>query len=61
MNVRLAAQHYEEAILGCRVQFDFPVCKLLDLVPMAQEALDRGKPSAVIVLANWRHSGHART
>ena len=45
--------HYEEAILGCRVQFDFPVCKLLDLVPMAQEALDRGKPSAVIVLANW--------
>src|SRR5207248_913998 len=24
--------HYEEEVLGCRVRFDFPICKLLDLV-----------------------------
>jgi hypothetical protein len=45
--------HYEESILECHVRFDFPICKLLDLVPVVQEAADRGKPSAVIVLANW--------
>lgn len=44
---------YEESILGCRVQFDFPICKLLDLVAVAQRTVARGKPSAVIVLANW--------
>ena len=27
--------HYEESILECRVQFDFPICKLLDLVTVA--------------------------
>ena len=35
------------------MQFDFPVCKLLDLVAVAREVGNRGKPSAVIVLANW--------
>src|SRR5262249_13372885 len=45
--------HYEEQILGCRVKFDFPVCKLLDLISEAQEAATVGHPSAVIILANW--------
>jgi hypothetical protein len=45
--------HFEEEILGCRVQFDFPVCKLLDSVERAEAEAVKGKPSAVIVLANW--------
>jgi hypothetical protein len=44
---------YEEEILGCRVQFDFPICKLLDCVQKAEEGSRAGQPSAVVVLANW--------
>lgn len=44
---------YVEEVLGCRVQFDFPVCKLLDLVEAAQEAGAAAQPSAVMVVANW--------
>ena len=45
--------HYERDLLGCRVQFDFPVCKLLDLVEK-QEKLSRDHAAPVLlVLANW--------
>ena len=44
---------YEMEAPGCRIRFDFSVCKLLDLV--ADEARLRAsrEPSAVVVLANW--------
>jgi len=45
--------HYEEEVLGCRVRFDFPICKLLDLVSAAEAASRTGQPSAVLILANW--------
>ncbi len=44
---------YEMVAPGCRIRFDFSVCKLLDLV--ADEARLRAsrEPSAIVVLANW--------
>jgi hypothetical protein len=45
--------YYEEALLGCRLRFDFSVCKLLDLVSKAESLAEAGKPPAIIVLANW--------
>jgi flagellar biosynthesis/type III secretory pathway protein FliH len=44
--------HYENEVLGCRVRFDFPTCKLLDLVERAQAAVERRAPPGVIILAN---------
>lgn len=57
--------HYEQEVLGCRVRFDFPVCKLLELVDRAREQVALRRPSAVIVLANWlaqqtRHNARKR-
>jgi hypothetical protein len=44
---------YEHELLGCRLTFDFPVCKLLDLIAN-REALERSQnPAAVLALANW--------
>ena len=44
---------YERELLGCRVVFDFPVCKLQDLLS-DREALERSRsPAAFLVLANW--------
>jgi hypothetical protein len=45
--------HYETELLGCRVQFDFPVCKLVDLVEQAKTVLNEVQPSAVMIVANW--------
>jgi predicted transposase YdaD len=45
--------HYEEHLLGCRLRFDFPVCKLLDLVERAQAAAASGTPAGLVILANW--------
>ena len=45
--------HYERQVFGCRVRFDFPTCKLLDLTQQAKAEAAKGVPSAVIVLANW--------
>jgi len=45
--------YFEEAVLGCRVRFEFPTCKLLDVVASAEAASQAGQPSAVIILANW--------
>lgn len=44
---------FEEKLLGCRVRFEFPVCKLLDLIDRAESGSRAGLPSAVIILANW--------
>ena len=44
---------HEESLLGCRLRFDFPVCKLLDLVTAARAEIARGNPSAVVIVANW--------
>ncbi len=44
--------HYESEVLGCRVRFDFPTCKLLDLIERAQAAVAQRAPPAVIILAN---------
>ncbi len=44
---------FEEEVLGCRVRFDFPTCKLLDVVAAAEPASQARQPSAVIILANW--------
>jgi hypothetical protein len=44
---------FEEELLGCRVRFEFPICKLLDLVEAAERASHTGQPSAVVILANW--------
>jgi len=45
--------HYERSAPGSRVQFDYSICKLLDLV--ADEAALRAsrEPAAAVVLANW--------
>ncbi len=45
--------HYELALPGTRVRFDFSVCKLLDLT--ADEAGLRAsrEPAAIVILANW--------
>ena len=45
--------HYEMALPGTRVRFDFSVCKLLDLT--ADEAALRAsrEPAAIVILANW--------
>ena len=45
--------HFEEEILGCRVRFDFPTCKLLDVVGAAEAGSLAKQPSAIIILANW--------
>lgn len=45
--------HYERGLLGCRVTFDFPVCKLLDLVEKREELEARHSPAMILVLANW--------
>jgi hypothetical protein len=45
--------YFEEELLGCRVRFEFPICKLLDLVEAAERASHTGQPSALIILANW--------
>jgi predicted transposase YdaD len=44
---------FQEEVLGCKLRFDFPVCKLLDLVEPAKTALAQKRPSAVIIVANW--------
>jgi hypothetical protein len=44
---------YEHELLGCRVTFDFPICKLLDLVQRRDELEQSHSPAAVLVLANW--------
>jgi hypothetical protein len=46
-------KRFEEELLGCRLQFEFPVCKLLDLIETAEQASHTGQPSAVVILANW--------
>ena len=46
-------RRYERELLGCRVVFDFPICKLHDLL-QDREALERSpSPAAFLVLANW--------
>jgi hypothetical protein len=45
--------HYEQERLGCRVAFDFPICKLLDLVERREELERSQNPAALVVLANW--------
>jgi predicted transposase YdaD len=43
---------YEEELWGCRVRFDYPVCKLLDFGP-EQTILDRSdNPAAILVAAH---------
>src|SRR5438067_8506513 len=37
----------------CRVAFDFPICKLLDLLERKDELEKSQNPAAVLVLANW--------
>lgn len=44
---------YENEMLGCGVRFDFPVCKLLDLLERREELERSQSPAAVLVLANW--------
>ena len=43
--------HYEKELLGCRVAFDFPICKLLDLVARLDELERSQNPAALLVLA----------
>ena len=45
--------YFEEEILGCRVRFDFPICKLLDCVQRAEAAVRAAQPAAAVILANW--------
>jgi hypothetical protein len=45
--------HYESDLLGCRVTFDFPICKLLDLLEQREELEKNQNPAALLVLANW--------
>jgi hypothetical protein len=51
---------YESEVLGCRVQFDFLVCKLLDLVADETRLRASCEPSAIVVLANWAVQQSAR-
>ena len=44
---------FEEELLGCRVRFEFPVCKLLDVLEVAERESQRGQPSAIMIVANW--------
>ena len=44
---------FEEKLLGCQVRFEFPVCKLLDLIQEAEEGSHAGQAPALIILANW--------
>jgi hypothetical protein len=44
---------YENELLGCRITFDFPTCKLLDLLEKQDELEQSHSPAAVLVLANW--------
>ena len=57
---RWRPSRYEHELLGCRVVFDFPTCKLLDLLQNQGELERSHSPSAVFVLANWaaQHTRH---
>lgn len=44
---------YDNDLLGCRVIFDFPICKLLDLLASKDDLEKSQNPAAMLVLANW--------
>jgi len=45
---------YESNVLGCRLRFEFPICKLLDFAK-DWEALEHSKnPAAIVVMAHLR-------
>ena len=43
---------YEAELWGCRIRFEFPVCKLLDLAGDAEGMAAGGNPAAVVVSAH---------
>jgi hypothetical protein len=45
-------QVYEEATLRCRLRFEYPTCKLLDLEPRLEERIRMRDPAAVVVAAH---------
>jgi hypothetical protein len=58
-------QHYETELWGCRVQFDFPIIKLLDYESRWAELEESRNPFAIAVMAHLktketRNDAHAR-
>jgi hypothetical protein len=43
---------YETELWGCRLRFEYPVCKLLDLAPDVDRLEASGNPAAVMVAAH---------
>ncbi len=46
--------HYEQALWGCRVRFEFPICKLLDWYDRWGELEQSSNPIAVVILAHLK-------
>ena len=44
---------FEAELLGDRIRFDFPSCKLLDLLDKLDGMGESIRPVAVVILANW--------
>ena len=45
---------YERELLGCKLRFEFPVCKLLDFRARREELEAHPHPAAIIILAHLR-------
>jgi hypothetical protein len=43
---------YEQSLWGCRLVFEYPVCKLLDFGPQAEELEESDNPAAVLIAAH---------
>jgi hypothetical protein len=43
---------FEEELWGCRVRFEYPVCKLQDLEPELEQWIAAGNPAAVVASAH---------